>query len=218
MLDIYAYFTIFAIGLSYGATACMFSCMPFLTPLLIVNSGSTKQGLSVVLPFSLGRIFSYTLLAIVAYLSSYWIKKVLDDTSTVASILGIVTISMGCFIFYKSFQADATCKTKKVFMKDGKRFGFFTIGALMAINPCAPLLTLVGVAINSKVLMSAALNGLFFGVGAVLFSVILYGVIFSKLIVGMMTQLRAYKSWIERAMALFLVVLGIQVMLGNVVL
>jgi len=172
----------------------------------------------VILPFSLGRIFSYTLLAVIAFYSSFWVKKILDDTILANSLLGVVTVGMGCFIFYKTFQKSSTCRAQKTFLKDKNGFGFFIIGALMAINPCAPLLSLVGVAINSKILVDAVFNGLFFGIGAVLFSVVLYGLIFSKLIVGMMRELRAYKIWIERLMALFLVVLGIQVMIGNVVL
>ena len=218
MPDISTYLSIFIMGLGYGATACMFSCMPFLTPLLIGNSNSTKQSLGVILPFSLGRIFSYTLLAAFAFYSSFWIKNILDNVAVANSLLGVVTVGMGCFVFYKTFQKDSTCRAKKGFIKDKNGFGFFMIGALMAINPCAPLLSLVGIAINSKMLVDAVFNGLFFGMGAVLFSVVLYGLFFSKLVVGVMRELRAYRRWIERAMALFLVVLGIQVIMGNVVL
>ncbi len=218
MFDISTYVAIFTIGLSYGATACMFSCMPFLAPLIVGNSNSIKESLSVILPFSFGRIFSYTLMAVIAFYSSFWIKQILDDTTLANSLLGVVTVGMGCFVFYKTFQKNSTCRAQKIFIKDKNRLGFFMIGALMAVNPCAPLLGLIGVAINSNMLIDAVFNGLFFGIGAVLFSVVFYGLIFSKLIVGMMRELRAYKIWIERAMALFLVVLGIQVMIGNVVL
>ncbi len=81
MLELTSYISLFFIGLSYGATACMFSCMPFLTPLLFSGSNSTKEALGVILPFSFGRVFSYTILSIIAYLSSFWLKKVLDDTT-----------------------------------------------------------------------------------------------------------------------------------------
>jgi len=218
MLELSTLFSIFIVGLSYGSTACMFSCMPFLTPLLMSNANSTKEALGVIIPFSLGRVFSYTLLAVIAYLSSFWVKKILNDTDITSTILGLVTIGMGCFIFYGSFKKSSTCRVKKTTIKDKKRFGFFTMGAAMAINPCAPILTLVGVAINSTAVLSAFLHGIFFGLGAVLFSILFYGLIFSKLIRGLMMQFSSCKLWIDRAMALFLMILGAQVMLGNITL
>ncbi len=216
MFEYSTYFSIFIIGLSYGTTACMFSCMPFLTPLLFSNSNTTKEALGVIIPFSFGRVFSYTLLALVAYLSSFWVKTILNDTQVSNTILGVVTIGMGCFIFYKSFKNSHTCKTKKAFLKDKDRWGFFTIGATMAINPCAPILALVGVAINNKTVLSSIFSGLSFGLGAVLFSILFYGLIFSKIIRGVMSQFALYKLWIERVMALFLVVLGVEVIMGNI--
>ena len=216
MLELTNYISIFLIGLSYGTTACMFSCMPFLTPLLFGNSNSTKEALGVIIPFSFGRVFSYTLLALVAYLSSFWVKTILNDTQVSNTILGVVTIGMGCFIFYKSFKNSHTCKTKKAFLKDKNRWGFFAIGATMAINPCAPILALVGVAINNKTVLSSIFSGLSFGLGAVLFSILFYGLIFSKIIRGVMSQFALYKLWIERVMALFLVVLGVEVIMGNI--
>ena len=216
MLELTNYISIFLIGLSYGTTACMFSCMPFLTPLLFSNSNSTKEALGVIIPFSFGRVFSYTLLALVAYLSSFWVKTILNDTQVSNTILGVVTIVMGCFIFYKSFKNSHTCKTKKAFLKDKNRWGFFAIGATMAINPCAPILALVGVAINNKTVLSSIFSGLSFGLGAVLFSILFYGLIFSKIIRGVMSQFTLYKLWIERVMALFLVVLGVEVIMGNI--
>ena len=130
----------------------MFSCMPFLTPLLISNSNNTKQALGIIIPFSLGRIFSYTIISIIAYMSSFWLKKVLDDNSLFAIILGISTISMGAYLFYKSFTSPVSCGHTTSLIKKPKfnKIGFFTIGATMSVNPCAPIMALIGVAVNSS--------------------------------------------------------------------
>ena len=32
--------TLFLVGLGYGSTACMFTCMPFLSPILLTNSNN----------------------------------------------------------------------------------------------------------------------------------------------------------------------------------
>jgi len=215
-----AFISIFIIGLSYGATACMFSCMPFLSPLLVGNSNSTKEALSIILPFSLGRIISYTLLAIAASLSSVWVKQMLDDNTLFSIILGSSTMAMGFFLFYKSFKPVMACGNATPLIKKPKlnKVGFFTIGATMSINPCAPVLTLLAVAANSNSIYNAIGLGVFFGVGAVMFSILFYGFVVSKLIKGLLAEFSSYKLLIERIAALLLVVVGVLVLNGILVL
>ncbi len=212
--------SIFIIGLSYGATACMFSCMPFLSPLLVSNSNSTKQALGVILPFSLGRIFSYTLLAVIAFLSSAWVKQILDDNTLFSIILGVSTIGIGLYLLYRSYKPASSCTHSRPLLKKPKlnKLGFFTIGATMSINPCAPIMALLAVAVNSSTLYNAIGIGIFFGLGAVIFSIIFYGFIVSKVIRGLISEFSSYKLWIERVAALLLMVVGILVLNGILVL
>ncbi|QHG90623.1 sulfite exporter TauE/SafE family protein [Sulfurimonas sp. CVO] len=215
-----ALFSIFIIGLSYGATACMFSCMPFLTPLLVSNSSGTKQAMGIILPFSLGRIFSYTLIAVVAYLSSAWVKQLLNDNSLFGFILGFSTIGMGTFLLYKSFKPPSSCGHTTPLIKKPKlnKFGFFAIGATMSVNPCAPIMALLAVAANSSNIYNTIGLGLFFGLGAVLFSILFYGFIVSKVIKGFMIQFSSYRLLIERAAALLLMIVGVLVLNGVLIL
>jgi len=219
-MELTAFVSIFIIGLSYGATACMFSCMPFLSPLLVSNSNNTKQALGIILPFSLGRVFSYTLIAIVAYLSSVWVKQILDDNHIFSIILGVSTISMGVYLLYKSFNSVGSCAHSAPLIKKPKlnKLGFFTIGATMSVNPCAPIMALLAVAANSSSIYNSIGLGLFFGLGAVMFSIIFYGFILSKLIKGIMIQFSSYKLFIEKVAALLLVTVGVLVLNGVLVL
>ncbi len=213
-------FSVFIIGLSYGATACMFSCMPFLSPLLVSNSNSTRQALGIILPFSLGRIFSYTFLAMIAYLSSAWVKQILNDNTLFSIILGLSTIVMGIYLLYKSYKTTKSCDQSTPLIKKPQlnKVGFFTIGATMSINPCAPILALLAVAVNSNSLYNAAGLGIFFGLGAVIFSIIFYGFIVSKVIKGLMSEFSSYKLHIERIAALLLMLVGVLVLNGILVL
>jgi len=206
--------SIFIIGLSYGATACMFSCMPFLSPLLISNSNSVKHSMGIILPFSLGRIFSYTVISIIAYFSSFTIKQFLDNNTLTNMILGIATIAMGITLLYKSYKTISSCGHNTTLVKKPtlNKLGFFTIGATMSVNPCAPIMALLGVAINSHSFYEAMLLGLFFGTGAVIFSIIFYGFILSKFIKGFLIQFSSYKIYVERFAALLLVIVGILVL------
>ncbi len=198
----------------------MFSCMPFLSPLLVSNSNNTKQALGIIIPFSLGRIFSYTLIAIIAYLSSSLVKEVLDNNSLFSIILGISTIFMGIFLIYKSYKSPISCGHSKSLVKKPKlnKIGFFTIGATMSVNPCAPIMALLSVALNSNSFYNAAALGLFFGLGAVIFSIIFYGFIISKMIKGLMAQFSSYKLYIERLAAILLIIVGVLVLNGVLIL
>ncbi|MCW8839256.1 MAG: sulfite exporter TauE/SafE family protein [Thiovulaceae bacterium] len=214
------FFSIFIIGLSYGATACMFSCMPFLSPLLINNSNSTKQALGVILPFSIGRIFSYTFIAIIAYLSSAWVKQMLNNNTLFSFILGVSTIGMGLYLLYKSYKPSVSCGHTTSIIKQPKlnKFGFFTIGATMSINPCAPIMALLAVAANSTNIYNTVGLGIFFGLGAVMFSILFYGFIVSKLISGLLQQFSSYKLIVERIAALLLIIVGVLVLNGILIL
>lgn len=219
-MEIATIFSIFIIGLSYGATACMFSCMPFLTPLLVGNTNNTKQALGIILPFSLGRIFSYTLLSIIAFLSSFWVKKVLNDNYIFSIVLGISTIFMGTYIIYKSYKYKQKCTSSVPLIKKPtlNKFGFFTIGATMSINPCAPITTLLAVSVNSTSVFHATALGISFGVGAVIFSIIFYGFIVSTVLKGLMFEFSAYKLWVERFAGILLILVGIFVLNGSLTL
>lgn len=215
-----AFLSIFVIGLSYGSTVCMFSCMPFLSPLLVGNSSSTREALLIILPFNMGRIFSYTSIAIVAYLSSVWVKEMLHDNQIFSTILGLSTITMGCFMLYKSFKMQHSCSASKPLVQKSNlnKFGFFTIGATMSINPCAPIMTLLAVAANSSSIYNSIGFGIFFGLGAVLFSTIFYGFIVSTFIKGLLLQFSRYKAIIEKTAALLLIIVGLFVLNGMVIL
>ena len=215
-----AFLSIFVIGLSYGSTVCMFSCMPFLSPLLVGNSSSTREALLIILPFSMGRIFSYTLVSIFAYLSSVWVKEMLDNNQVFSIILGLSTIIIGCHMLYKSFKAQHPCSMSKPLVQKSNlnKFGFFTIGATMSINPCAPVMTLLAVAANSSSIYSSIGFGLFFGLGAVLFSIIFYGFIVSTFIKGLLLQFSCYKAIIEKIAAILLIIVGLFVLNGMIIL
>jgi cytochrome c-type biogenesis protein len=219
-VEIAAFLSIFIIGLSYGATACMFSCMPFLSPILVSNSNNTRDALGVILPFSLGRIVSYILIAVVAYLSSALVKKMLDDNQIFSLILGMSTIFMGAYLLYRSFNTMRTCAQTTPLIKNTRlnALGLFAIGATMSLNPCAPIMTLLAVAANSSNVYSSIGFGLFFGMGAVIFSILFYGFIVSKVIKGLIAQFSSYKLVIERVAALLLMIVGASILNGILVL
>ncbi len=213
------FFSLFILGVSYGSTACMFSCMPFLAPLLVNNSGSVKQSFSVVLPFSLGRIFTYTLISIAALSSASFIKALLDDNSMFQMVLGIFTLFMGSYMLYTTLKKqNKSCSTSTLIPKKftTSTFGLFGIGALVSINPCVPLLTLITISANSTSLADAIGIGIAFGLGAVLVPFVFYGFFLSNVIKGLLVEFKAYTKIIEITASLLLIVVGILILNGHI--
>lgn len=218
-METFSYFSLFMIGVSYGSTACMFTCMPFLSPFLVNHSNTVKQSISIVLPFSLGRIFSYTMISIVALSSAGLIKAILNDNAIFQLILGIFTVMMGLFMLYRVFGKNkkSCASNPKVPSKTGiSKFGLFAIGAMVALNPCAPILTLITLAANSETLINAIGMGISFGVGAALIPFLFYGFFLSNVVKGLLMEFRSYAKAIEVTASLLLLAVGVLILNGQI--
>lgn len=211
-------FSLFVVGLSYGSTACMFACMPFLTPLLVSNAESVGASMRVILPFSLGRIFTYSVIAVLALSGAGFVKAVLDDNTLFQGILGTVTVTMGLFMLYRVFynRREACGSHPAVSKPAGSLIGLFSIGALVSINPCAPVLTLVALSANSSSLPDAVGMGVAFGLGAVLVPFLFYGFFLSNVVRGLLTEFKRYTKGIEITAALLLTTVGMLIINGQI--
>ena len=212
-------FSLFVVGLSYGSTACMFVCMPFLTPLLVTNAESVKHSMRVILPFSLGRIFTYSVIAVLALGGAGFVKAVLDDNALFQGVLGAVTLAMGLFMLFRAFYSKRkACASNPTAPKKHTEslFGLFGIGALVSINPCAPVLTLVALSANSGSFVNAVGMGVAFGLGAVLVPFLFYGFFLSTVVRGLLGEFKRYTKGIEITAALLLTAVGILIVNGQI--
>lgn len=195
----------------------MFSCMPFLTPILVKNSDNIQESLKVMLPFSIGRIFTYTLIAILAFLSSALVKEFLQNNQLLSFILGSITIVLGSYMLFNSVKNNKSCGLHKPIkkQKNYSTLGYFGLGATISINLCTPVVSLIAFSSSSSTIYSAIGFGISFGVGAILFTLLFYGFFFSTLIKGLLEQFSKYKKHLEISAALFLIVVGILITSGN---
>jgi cytochrome c biogenesis protein CcdA len=195
--------------------------MPFLSPLLVSNSQSVKQSMALVLPFSLGRLFAYTLISMLAFSSAGFIKAVLNDNEVFEFFLGSFTLFMGMFLLYKIMRKKrSACASNPLIAKKltTSKFGLFAMGVLISINPCTPLLTLIALSANSTSSLHAMEMGIFFGLGAVLVPFLFYGFFISTIMRGLLIEFKTYTKYIEVVAALFLVAVGILLINGQVTL
>ena len=196
----------------------MLSCMPFLSPILINKSNSVKESMGVMIPFSLGRIFTYVIIAIIASSSSVLVKQIINDNTIVNYILGISTIFLGSFMLYNSLKNNKSCgilKYKTDTKKDISTFGYFSLGATISINLCTPIVSLIALSSNTTNIYSAVGLGLSFGIGASFFTLFFYGFFFSTLIRGILEQFKNYKKAVEISASLLLILVGILIISGN---
>ena len=196
----------------------MFSCMPFLSPLLVNNSNSIRESIAVILPFSLGRIFAYTLIAVIALNGASFVKTLLDDNAIFQLLLGLFTLFMGLIMLYRIFKSKKSCSaTTSIPNRLNKNvFGLFAIGALISINPCAPVLTLITLSANSTSFSHVIGMGISFGLGAVLIPFLFYGFFLSTLIRGLLIEFKPYAKTVEIMASLLLIIVGVLILNGQI--
>jgi cytochrome c biogenesis protein CcdA len=211
-MEIITLFSLFILGISYGSTACMFSCMPFLTPLLVTNSGSIASANKVVIPFSLGRVTSYIFISMFASYSAIFKKTII----TFQILLGLFTISMSLYLFYKIFNKNSSCGSSNVKVKTKGSFAIFIMGLLISLNPCVPVLTLISFSTNTTTLSEGFLYGLFFGFGAVITPYVFYTLLVSNIVSGLIEAFKKYSKIIELSSIAFLFLVGCLILLGKV--
>lgn len=192
----------------------MFSCMPFLSPILVNNSNSIRESIAVILPFSLGRIFAYTMIAIITLSSAGFVKTLLNDNAVFQLLLGVFTLFMGLMMLYRIFKSKKSCSSNNsIPHKLNKNvFGLFAIGALLSINPCAPVLTLITLSANSTSFLHVIGMGISFGLGAVLIPFLFYGFFLSTLIRGLLIEFKPYAKTIEIMASLLLIIVGVLIL------
>lgn len=200
--------SLFLLGLSYGSTACMFTCMPFLSPLMLTNSSSIRSSFAVLTPFSVGRIVSYTSIAIVSFFSAIWVKSIINDHVISQTILGSTTIVIASLILYNSFKGSSSC-CSTTSQKASTKFGYFMLGFGISLNPCVPVMSLISVSINAGSFYQAMAFGTVFGIGAVSASFLIFGIILSKMAKGIVEEFATYKNIIEKLAGFMLLLVGI---------
>lgn len=206
-----ALLSLFLIGLSYGSSACLLTCMPVLSPLLLRSAAQERSFVPVLLPFALGRLSSYMLMALMAFVSAEGIKAFLDDETISRMILGSATIAAALYILWlgRKKRCAATHMPKL-----GGALGFYTMGVGISLSACAPVMTLIASSIYAPSAAHALLMGAAFGAGAVAAMLLVYGVLLTHIAREITMRFRAHHRIIERGAGVLLLAVGVGVISG----
>lgn len=170
-------------GLAFGAGPCAIACLPYLGPVLAAHGGGVRTAAATVLPFSLGRLFGYSVVGAVAGGLGQGAVSWLEGGPAVWA-LGLVTAGMGALLMFRARRPPQGCTATRravpvhwLSRRDRRTFptGLFALGGAMALNPCLPLGTLLLAAAFTADPFAGLLLGLGFGLGAVVVPGLLFG-------------------------------------------
>ena len=206
------------LGLVFGMSSCTIACLPFLGPIFIASEGGVRRSWRIMLPFSLGRLTSYALLATAAGFTGQILGNSFANQE-LRWLLGMAALILGIALLLRP-TAKTQCKKKpnnKIPVHDDLRSssanslmpgGLFLLGAGMALSPCAPL----GSVIFSAAVSANALHGLWlglgFGLGAIVIPTIFYGIGFAWFGQRLREQLSNSHKYIVRLSAALLILTG----------
>jgi len=161
------YLQLFGIGLSFGvAGPCFLSCTPFFVTYLAGKQLKWGQGLIEALVFLLGRLLAYLILGYLTGLSATLLKQFGSSNFILflKFLSGAIIIMLGILILF--VKASPCCSHRFMGNKIFTFSSIFTLGFIMGISPCVPLLALLfEITIISKTAFQGLLCSLAFGLG-----------------------------------------------------
>lgn len=216
------------LGLSFGAGPCSIACLPYLGPVFMANGGGIRNSWRTLLPFSLGRLGGYTLLGTAAGWAGVLVQDWLD-APWVRWVLGVATILVALSILWRSNRQTRGCRRSRtgkdvqatVHFRDGNTpllpGGLFLMGTGMALNPCAPLTTIILAAATTASALAGLSLGLGFGLGAVFLPTLLFAFGVAHFGTQVREHLGQWRNGLEKASVGLLLLLGASTAMGWIV-
>ena len=214
------------LGLSFGAGPCNIACLPYLGPVFMATGDGVRNSWRTLVPFSAGRLSGYALLGAVAGWAGLLVQGWISHPGT-RWVLGGATIAVAIALLLRHYRSQPGCnnkpdavKTPVVPVADLHRTtpllpgGLFFMGMGMALNPCAPLTTVIFAAAAT----ASALGGFSLGMGFGLGAVIIPSLIFAFGVAHMGAQIREHlENWrgpLEKFSVALLLLMGTATALG----
>lgn len=207
-----------ALGLVFGMGPCNISCFPYLAPVFFAREGGISHAWRTILPFSLGRLFGYSMLGLLCGLAGALVQDGLD-APWVGWILGSATITVGISLLFRNRPNGQTCSRSPIAGRllrfDGllrlRRLlpgGLFFMGFGMALTPCAPLGAVMIAASATTSTLDGFLLGMGFGLGAIIIPALVFGVGVAYFGEQIRKNLMEWRGVLEQASATLLIAMG----------
>lgn len=217
------------LGLSFGAGPCNIACLPYLGPVFTTSDNGIQGAWRTLLPFSLGRISGYTLLAGGAGWAGLWVEDMVAGP-WVRWLLGGATVLVALSILWRrhanACQTSCTAGAQRVTLEsrpppEGSGRGgnslpgsLYLMGLGMALNPCAPLTTIILAAATSASIVAGASLGMGFALGAVTVPTLIFAFGVAHFGHQIRLHLAQHRSALENTSIGLLIMIGCATALG----
>ncbi|MBN1383744.1 MAG: sulfite exporter TauE/SafE family protein [Elusimicrobia bacterium] len=163
---------VFLAGIGLGLGPCFLFCLPIIVPYILGKSSTVREGLRLTVIFSLGRIFSYSILGFTAV---YLINTANIQILLFKKIAGIFIILTGITYLF-SRREYKICGILNGWFVKKSQYNIFIIGILIGLSPCAPLIgVLTYILCKSSIPIVGFGYGLSFGIGTSLSPILIAG-------------------------------------------
>ena len=210
---------IFGIGFSFGIIGpCFLVCTPILITYIAGREKRWRGVFGDLFTFLSGRLVSYVILGFLAGLSSALVARF--TSSNLALIFkplgGLISILLGILVLVNKENVHDACKTSH-----GKVYNFgglFTLGFIIGVTPCAPLVALLlEIALISKTALEGASYALSFGLGTFFSGLVVVGILAGILtgVAAKVLRSRTSNLIFRIACASLLILLGLGLIVGR---
>jgi len=207
---------VFILGVVFGIGPCTLTCLPYLGPVFLSQQGGIKDSWKIVLPFSLGRLISYSSLGLAAGYLGQTLSSTLK-TPIIGWMLGTATVCVGFYVLWMSVKKHKTissCTSHATLNKSSKLSkimpgGLFFMGMGMALTPCSPLSTVLLVSAASASALTGISLGFSFGMGAVMVPALIFGLGMAYFGQRIREILVKWRKKLEYASGMVLIIMGL---------
>lgn len=200
---------IFFMGLQLGATACAISCLPVMTPILLLNSEDKSGSLRVLYLYFGGKILAYTFISSLSFFGGSVFKTLLNPIYF-TKLSGIFLILLGFYLLFSSFKQNKSCTSS---CHPSLKYGYFGVGFLSSFSFCLPLASLITTSATASSFGSSVLFGIAFGFGVVIVPFLFFYFFIFKITTEVLSELSNYKKHIEIFSASLLIGVGVLIFL-----
>lgn len=214
--------TALLLGLGFGLGPCNVVCLPYLGPVLF---NEAERPWTVLIPFSAGRVLGYVGLGVMAGFLGAWVQEGLEG-GPARWVAGLATLGAAWSLWRRRRPSRTPSAGRGVTVAgptgiaappsagDTLPGSLFLMGLGLALNPCAPLTTLLlGAAATGSPWLGLAL-GLAFAFGAVAPPALAMGFGLGAFARRLRTGLESWRGGFETASIALLCLMGVATALG----
>ena len=208
------------LGLSFGSGPCNIACLPYLGPVLMASGDRKGFAWRTLLPFSTGRLVGYALLGLVAGAAGLYVQEWIA-APWVRWLLGGATVVAGVAILLRRYTGGMTCSKPDSHPQEGVAVSIsgptkpllpgslFLMGMGMALNPCAPLTTVILAAATTASALAGFSLGLGFGIGAIVIPTLVFAFGVAHFTNQIRERLKQWRGALELSSVAFLMFMGV---------